>query len=423
MTQPKRFQRKNPYLLLCAVLLLAPVQLWARDAGHIEHTLLTLDENLTISQVVDAALMHSPQQPLAQTYTQQARDQQYISERWVIGVPRLNLNYKDDQLMGDSGLKEAGIGLEFDLWRRKQRATAKALANHQQQLRDSWQPYLRWQIAGQVRAMLAQLATIDARVKHSEQNLKDVEALLEISRKRFRAGDLPESAVLQSEALVLEAKQQLQVAHAEQVDSYRNYSMLTGMDQRPADIGEAPSGLDRISESHPQLRYLTSERQQKLTELEQSRRRAGGNTTLSVDLFRERGASGEPMVDSLGLSVSMPLGGNRYGRASNSTEALAATQADVELQQAHRQLQQQFHEVQHELHLQQETLAMANQSARLTERQWQMAKKAFQLGESDLQPVILAQQHYQQSQLFLQLQQLRQRALQASYKQVVGELP
>lgn len=417
------FLLKYGLALLCTALLLQqPNRLVAMESGH-SHLLLQSTQSLTVGQVVDAAVARVPEHLLAATYAQTADDQRYLSERWISGVPRLNVSYRDDQLMDDTGVRETDIGVEFDLWRQKERSNAKALAKEQQQLATEWTTYLRWQVSGQVRDLLAQIATEDARVSHAEQKITDAQALLDISRKRYRAGDLPKGAVLQSEALLLEARQQLQMAQAEQVDVQRRYTMLTGLEQRPASFVEAPAQIDQIRTDHPQLQYLLSVRQTRLTQQQLAARSAVDNTTLSVGMKRERGAVGESFVDSLGVAISIPIGGGSYRRASSSEAVMAATEAEVALQRAHHQLQQQFHEVEHQLEIQRETLAIAEQSAELTRRQWQMAKKSFELGESDLPPVILAQQQYQQSQLFLQLQQLHEQALHASYKQVVGELP
>lgn len=52
-----------------------------------------------------------------------------------------------------------------------------------------------------------------------------------------------------------------------------------------------------------------------------------------------------------------------------------------------------------------------------------MTRKAFELGESDIQPTILALRQYRESQLQLQLLKLRKAALASSLKQTIGELP
>ena len=394
----------------------------AQESEH-QHVQLLADSSLTLAAVVQAAVARAPQQQLSHTLAQVAKDQQQLSNRWISGPARVILSYRDDQTLDDTGLEEAEAGLEFDLWRRGEKANAKTLAGDQRQLVSTWQTYLQWLMAGEVRSVLHQLAAAEVKVTHARASIKDAERLLYISEKRFRAGDLPQGAVLQSEALVLEARQQLLETSAEQVDTQRRYSTLTGLSQHPAPLTEGLPALQEISDQHPQLQYLLARRQQLFSVQEQQRHQAAGNTTVSIGMRREQGSIDEDPLGSLGVAISVPFGGKTYSRASSSTATVAAVEADVQLQQARRELQQQLHETEHELNLQKESLDLASRSAELNRRKWQMAVKAFELGESDLQPVVLAQHQYRQNQLQLQLQKMRQQALCSSLKQVVGELP
>lgn len=419
MTQPRPSSRAS---LLTAMLLFLPAGLLANEIGY-QHLKLHTAPGLTIKQVVNAAVIRAPEQQLSQALNQAAADQKHLSRRWISGVPRINISYRDDRTFDDTGLMETEAGLEFDLWRWNQQDNAKNLARSQLHKAESWQRYIRWRMSSQVRESLAQMATADALVHHAQQNINEMQRLLQISQKRYHAGNLPQSSILRSESLLLKARQQLQGAFAKQVDSQRRYTMLTGLDQRPASFVEQPPSIDQIDISHPQLQYLLVERQLQLAKQQQQRQQARGNTTVNIGIRREQAAYSEPEINSLGIAVSVPFGSRSVSRASSAEATIAVAGVDVELQQARRELQQQLHEVEHELTLQQQSLFLAKQSAELTQRQWQMAVKAFEAGESDLQPVILAQQQYQQSQLYLQLQQLRQQALQASFRQVVGELP
>lgn len=419
-------------LLLPGLLLMVITQAQAQSGSaqdvamsEHEHALLPTDSELTLKSVVEAAVNRAPEQRLSQTLQQIATDQQSVSERWISGMPRFNLSYWDDQMFDNTGFKETEMGLEFDLWRWDEKSSASALASDQQQLFQAWKGYLHWMMAGKVRQQLHKMAIADAEILQAKQNVINTQQLLKISRQRFQAGELPERAVLQSEALLLQARQQLLTASAEQVDGQRRYQQLTDLKRRPEVIAETPPISDEITANHPVVLYRLAQRQQQMSLLNRQRYQASGNTTLSIGLRRDQGSDEESPIDSVGLAITIPFGStnNSHSRASTASTATAIAEADVQLLNTRRELQQQLHEIEHELRLQQDALGYARTSADLHRRQWQMALRAFELGESDLEPAILAQKQYQQSQQQFQLQKLRQQALQASYRQVVGELP
>lgn len=393
----------------------------AVDHPHTEHPHLAASPTLTIEQVLNAALRLAPEQSMGDAYQQQATSQQQFSRRMIAGRPRLNASYWDDQNADDTGLREIELGLEVDLWRWGERSNAQSLARSYASGADAWQDYQRLIVVGRLRNALHQLNASTARREHAVNAVTDAQALLAVSEKRLRAGDISRAARMQSEALLLEARQQLLNADAELVDAERLYITLTGLRQRPAQFSESPPARQNISTQHPRLRLLLAKRQQQQDRLTQARHAAAGNTTLAIGVRRERGSNIEPEIESLGLSLSIPFGGASYTAAASSNAAIALSDADVELKQAQQQLQQRFHEVEHELDVIAESITYAEQSRDLSKRQWQMAKKAFATGESDIRPTIVALQHYRASQLQWQLLTLRQQALISSLRQTVGE--
>ena len=226
---------------------------------------------------------------------------------------------------------------------------------------------------------------------------------------------------MQSEALLLTARQQLLEQEAELVDAERQYVTLTGLQQRPETFSEAPPQRRQIDQQHPQLRLLLTRRQQQAEKLTQQRHQAAGNSTVSLGVRRERGSDSEPELESFGVSVSIPFGGSAHSDASSSEAAVALADIDVQIKRARLQLQQQLHEVEHQLDVLEESLDFATRARDLARQQWKRAEKAFAIGESDIRPTILALQHYRQSQVQWQLLTLRRHQLISSLRQTVGE--
>ncbi len=389
---------------------------------HSEHSHLVANSALSLAEVFRAALDKAPEQPMTGAYQQQTDVQQRVSRSFIASRPRLSLSYWDDQAADDAGLREMEAGVEFDLWRLGERRGAQALAADYEAGSEAWDAYLKLLVAGRLRTVLHMLDAAQAEVDHARAALDDAEKLLAVSQKRFQTGAISRSAVMQSETLVLEMRQQLLSRQTELVDAERQYAILTGLTERPASVIESMPSVREIDQQHPQLHFLLMQRQQRADQLAQQRHKAAGNSTVSLRMRRERGSDVEPEIESLGVSVSIPFGGSSHTDAASSAEALALSDADVRVRQVRLQLQQQLHEVEHELDVLAESIDYATQTLELSKKHWQMANKAFAMGESDIRPTILALQQYRRSQLNWQLLQLRHNALISSYKQTVGEL-
>ncbi|WP_317932284.1 TolC family protein [Halioxenophilus sp. WMMB6] len=405
-----------------ALLLGTATSAMANEAAE-AHSAVVLSERLTLAEVVTAALARAPEQSIGGAYQQQAEQQTRFSRSLSPAPARLNLSYWDDASFDNLGNTEAEAGVEFDLWRLGEKRNARQLAEAYSNGSQNWQQHLTLLVAGRVRQSLAQLTLARLNLNHAEQALADSEALLAISNKRLAAGEVAESTVLQSEALVLDAKQQLLASQAEMVDAERSYHLLTGLDAAPKEWLEALPEPSEITPEHPQLAYLLGLRQQQLAATDQQRHQTAGNATLGIGVRRQQAADNDPQNDSLGLSLSIPFGGKSYSRVQSSAASVALAELDARIEQARLDLKLQLHEVEHQLHTLESALAYAQQSRELTQRQWQMAKTAFALGESTIQPTILALQQHRQSELRWLHLRLRQQALISTYKQTLGELP
>jgi outer membrane protein TolC len=116
-----------------------------------------------------------------------------------------------------------------------------------------------------------------------------------------------------------------------------------------------------------------------------------------VGVKHERGSYGQEPIDSVGVSLTVPLGGGAEmaPKRAEAAEKLAEAERQQELEIRRQKIA--LHEAEHELEVclvQQEIAgehyAMANENLRL-------ARRAFELGESDLMDLLRVQEQYFQS--------------------------
>ncbi len=416
-----RFKCAMQIILLGSLLSLGAIA--SEPLDHVSHTKIETSDSVTVEQVLQAAMSRIPEQLYLGAYSQYASDQHRVASGIVAGAPRFNVSYWDDQSLDDSGLREAEVGIEFALWQRGQKSNAQSIANGLSHTAEAWLGYLQLQVAGDLRSSLHQLAMADARLEHANRAVNEAQALLTVSQKLLSAGAVARSATMQSEALVIEARQYLLQQQASQIDAERNYHQLTGLNQRPRNFTEVPAVSSEILPEHPQLALLLSKRQEQAAMVERERYRSVDNTTVSIGIRRERGGFDSPEIDSFGIAMSIPFGGGNQRRVAASAASIALVEADVQLQQVQRQLKLELHEVRHQLKVVTESMVFAEESRNLRHQHWRMAQKAFSLGASDIQPTILALRQFSKSELQLQLIELQRLALISSFKQTVGELP
>ncbi len=418
-----KFTHRPLLLLSLALSLFFPFSLQA-ETEYPEHSLLESSETLSYPEVFRAAAERALELPLTAAYEDRARAQQNFANDWIANRPRMKASYWDDQYGDNQGLRELEAGLEVDLWRWGQRRDNSLLGEYYQRTSISWHDYLALKVAGEVRQALHELASTDIQFDQAKQALADTGELLKVSETLFATGAIPKASVMQSRGLVLQAQQRLLDVEASRVDAQRNYNVITGLTQRPAtSFTEQLSPQTEITAAHPLLGFLQDQLDSQHTQAKVIRHDNAGSPSLFMGMRRERGSGSEANIDSLGIAISVPFGGGDYISAKTSAANLAATETEVQFQQAYRQLRQQLHEIEHQLESTRHGLALSEQRRDLHRQHWQMAKKAFSLGESDILPAMQALQQYRESRLHYQLTELSYQRLISEFNQIIGVLP
>ena len=108
-----------------------------------------------------------------------------------------------------------------------------------------------------------------------------------------------------------------------------------------------------------------------------------GAPTVLIGSRWERGNGEAPYEDSLGVTVTVPLGGSQR-RVRESAGAVAVAQAQQELDRRLREQQLALHEARHNLQVARRSAEQRRERATLATRRGDMMAKAFGAGEVDL---------------------------------------
>ncbi len=385
---------------------------------------LTRDPALTFSVLLPQALQRTPEYLTLAARDQEAAAHVAAARSWLAGRPSLEASHTRDRLRSGAGATESDYALQLPLWRPGERRDAQRLASAVGQEAKAWRAYLELTVAGQLRECLAALARAERVAALERTATTEAERLAQTVERLFAAGETTALDVAQIRtALLTQQRQALDAQHA-LARAEATYVWLTGLTALPAaPHREAPAAHWEITPDHPWLAYLAASVTVTEGNIQRARVAARGNPALALGGKRERGAQGEPYLDSVVLGLSVPFGGRAHVDAAVTSAQRQRTEAQVTRQSAERDLRQQLDTARRELATLAATERLAAEQVAVDRGQWQMAQAAFAAGETTLLQVLSALRQYRLSQREHDLLTLRRDSLTAHLNHIVGDLP
>lgn len=395
-----------------------------------EHATLARSAELTLAEIVSAATFNAPEALMSAARERQTRAYADLADGLTPGVMSWQSSLLDDGFTDKLGVQEIETGLQIGLWRRGEREGVAALAaSHSAQSRAT-QNYLTWLSAGRVRALVSQLQLADAQLARERATAASLDAIAATVAQLVAGGELAEFESLRIEAEQLEQALAVVDAEAAVVDVERDYFVVTGLNVRPAQrltesvasIEEAEAAL-ADTQHHPLLALLALEQTLAQANAEREAANSISRSTLSLGVRRERAGNLQPTNDTLGIGITLPLGGRRLASATAADAHVQTTQAAVALRKTQRELQQQRHEAEHALSVNREALELSDVRQALAQRRLAMAVAAFEGAESDLESLLRVRRQVDAVERDAEALLLQREALIAQYNQAVGVLP
>ncbi len=372
--------------------------------------------------VLAAALARSPQQQVLRARAEQVNALGRRGDSLLADAPAVNLRYQTDQIGSDGGLREYEAGVELPLWRPGQRHANQVLARSAGKALEQSRAVLMLDVAGRVRDSVWQVALRQNNLALTRAEWQTAQALERDVNKRVQRGEMAraDSLLAREESLrkqVVYLQTEAALRHAQ--DQYRS---LTGLTRLPRSRAEVLSTRDSVAR-HPLLAEAEANVSQTRAWLEAVRQASGGSPQLLLGGRRERGVVTDNYVDSVGISLRLPLGTAAHTGAGISEAARVYAEALASRDSVQRRLQVQLHEAEHSLHATRSALQIAAEQNRLAKENLRLAHIAFSAGETDLvgllrvQALAFAAQRNEQ-----ELKIMLQRAV-SRYNQAVGVLP
>ncbi len=407
-----------------ALLVFISANTMAADNTIVDHyDPISVDHTLSLQSIIAITLEKYPDRLLNDALQREAKTLQNRGNSWVAGASSLSVSYLDDIVGDDTGYRELSAEVEIPIWNWNQRASGQQVAEKAQQSADQQSAALKLQVTALVRSALWNLTLANIRYQQSTDVLDISEQLLKKIKQRVDLGDLPRSDYLLANSDYLQKRSMITQAEAEVMHARNDYSSLTGLTRIPEDFRESKSRIDAITNNHPLLLYINTIIERKQAEIDWIKSRGSCQTTFQLGMKSERDQRGGRDIESAGVGISIPFGGQSFLAPEISKANLELNQVKAEREHLHRKLQKNLHEAKHALQIDRTELAIANELKQIANKHLKMTQLSFSAGEINLLDLLKIQgRAYQAIQHAKEFEIRHQRNI-ALYNQVVGVQP
>lgn len=376
----------------------------------------------SLRQAFDAAWLRQPA-ALAQAPRQALAGAEHdLARAWTPGPPKLGLSTVRGRPGPSNGQQEWEVELATPLWLPGQRDARAGLAQARGGSLAAATEAARVELAGRLREAWWALAQAHQTLAQADGRVELAQALHADVTRRWRAGELARVEALEAQAELQAARMEALEARSELAAARSGWKALTGLAE-PANFDAEPAATTVSLAEHPRWRAAEAEAEiarARLTLAERSPREA---PELALRWVRERGASGEPYGQVLGLQLSLPFSSGPRA-AADGAEAraeLAAAQARADL--LRDELALELDRARQALEAASGRLELATVRAAAAQEVERLWRKAFELGQIELATLLRARAEARAAAAEVDRATLARAAAVSKINQSMGVLP
>lgn len=341
----------------------------------------------SLKDVYDTAWQRQPEARALQSRREAAQAQARAANLLSPEPPSVEISQRSDRVTGNSGAREAEVGIAIPLWLPGQRTASAELAQAGISFVERKLLASQLRLASQVREAWWgwQRARVDAELAR-EQMLNARRLAADVAR-RTQAGDLARADQHQAEGAAAAAEALAAQAQAASAAALSHLLALTGGIAPQDSVGSGgsePTPGPHPAVSHPLLAELEDRIAiaERTASLISTQKRA--NPELTVATTRDRGAFGERYGQTVLVGIRLPLGaGPRYD-ARIATAQAEAIEVQSQLTLEKDRIQADQRAAASRVEAARIQLDAAQRRAQLAKESRSFFDKSFRLGETDL---------------------------------------
>ena len=394
-----------PRILSCIMALLLPAAAYSAPAE-----LVALLDNIIENQ---------PEQQITQGLQEMHSTNQQYSDSWIAGDVDLVVHHENDTLTDNDDYKNWQVGVEFPLWLSSQKQAQKTITRSYGEQLSAYQLYLRWLASEQLRKLVWNYRTAEIEVDAARSALQKSQSLLNKVILKVKAGESPRidqllahKAVLKQQNNLVQKRSALTIAQ----NQFRRWTRTHNLPQNILEQPLSPLPLDQ----HPKIIQLSSALQ--ISRAMMKKTQAGKRDNPKVFLGAQNDKDKSSENNSLILEVSIPLGVNPGFSPRLAEKKRNVYEQQAVLDKARIQLEQAIFQAQQQLTSAQQSIHLAKEQYAISIKALSMSEQAYQLGETNIQNLLLVQQQTAEAKRDFRLAEARSGQAIANLNQVSGHI-
>ena len=382
------FYRCLPCLFV--LFLLSTVSVHA-ETSHEHDRPLPVSSQLDLHQVLEATYLRNPRLQVIQARLKHLdAESNTLSSLWA-DDPSFNISHFNDELMDSNGFREWEVGLQLPVWLPGQKQARLQTLEQRRAVIDTSVSALKLELAGIVRELLWQVALSENNLSAAEKEWQTFQKLEKDVSKRVELGDLATSDLLLAQQETLAKESAYRLAEQEYTHAQHRYDMITGLKRLPASFNEHAVDDIEITTNHPLLKHSQEQVNRDISAREQVEIEKRGNPTLFLGTRHERGFSSNPYANSIGVSISVPLGLSSHTEKKLTAAGVTLSETKSNMELLYRELNIAIQDASRELEAITNQLRFARMQQELSQKHLALSRKSFALGQSSLFELIRIQ--------------------------------
>jgi len=375
--------------------------------------------NNDFAQLLDNVMLRQPEQQTIAGIQELQTANNFLSESWISGDVDLLVHHENDVLSDNEHIQNWQVGLEFPIWLGTQKNAQRKLSASFQQQVPAHQNYFKWLASGTLRQLIWKFRKAITEVESAQSALLKSRALQIKVQQKVKAGESPKLDLLLANKAMLEQQNRFVEKQSALAIAQNHFQKWTLHKQLPTDILESLQTAVPL-EQHPNIIKLKTELQLSESTLEQvkSFKKESPRVYLGAQNNKERSNSNTSLV----FEVSIPLGINPSYSVKVAQQKSTIFEKQAILENRKIQLEEKIYQTQQALASSKLSIQFSQQQYQLSQKALAMSEQAYQLGETNIQNLLLVQQQTLEAKSSYELAKVRFGHTIANLNQVSGHI-
>lgn len=369
--------------------------------------------------LLDNVIQQQPEQQTIQGIQELHSANQSLSNSWISGDVDLIVHHENDALTDNEDFKNWEVGVEFPIWLPSQKNAQKQLTSDYSREVTARQTYLRWLASSRLRKLVWNYRSAAIEVTAAKSSLKKSQSLQQKVQKKVEAGESPDIDLLLAKKAVLKQQNQLVQKQSTLTIARIQFQNWTQTEQLPENIKERPYAPIDLT-LHPKIIKLASELNMSESELQKIKSFKQDSPRLFLGAKNDKDRNDENTA--LMFEVSIPLGVNPRYSPKVAEQKRSIYEKQALLEKTKIQLEQDIFKAQQVLASAKQSILFSKQQYDISKKALAMSERAYQLGETNIQNLLLVQQQTAQAKLNYELAQVRSSQAIAGLNQISGHI-